>query len=179
MNDRAVKRCKPDRARCLSALVRVACVLALAGCAAGKPAALPEADGPDVGLIEIANRSPEYLLAIGVFDNGEECRGLKYVTELEKFKTKSFKADHRQTLSLWVTYSSQIRTGFKSCGAIYSLPFVQGDLRVTVEATDAMKQCRVGLSASTDRKTWAEIPGSRKRVGSMSIQADDAWCEKE
>ena len=179
MHQRAAQRCERRWAPRFLRLAQFVCALVLVGRATGDQGDLADAGGPDVGLIEIVNRSPEYLLSIGLFDRGEDCRGLQYVAELEKFKLKSIKAAHRETLSFWVSYSAGSARGVRSCGGIYSLPFVQGDLRVVVEAPDSMKQCLVGMSSSVDRKTWAQVPGSRKRIGRMSLRKDDSWCEKE
>jgi hypothetical protein len=141
--------------------------------------ALVAPSDPEAGSIEISNLSPEYLLSIAVFEGAEECRGIKYVAELEKFKLKTTRLRHRETLSLWVMYSVGSARGLTTCGAIYSLPFTHGDLRVVAERQASLKKCLVTVSSSQDGISWSPVPGFRKRVGRTSVLPEDPRCEQE
>ena len=160
-------------------LLRATRMLLVTGCATVVQSALADPSGPGVGLVEIGNLSPRYLLSVATFEGSEECRGIKYVAELEKFELKAVQLPHRETLSLWIAYSSASARGIRTCGAIYSLPFVRGDLRVLTEWRSSAKQCPVSVSSSEDGKNWVPVPGFRKRVGRTHILAEDPRCERE
>ena len=153
-------------------------LLLIPGALAGE-SALVGPSNPSVGLVEITNLSPAYLLSIASFEDDEECRGMKYVVELEKFKLKTIEVPHRETLSLWITFSAASARGLTTCGAIYSLPYIQGDLRVLTEWRASQKQCLVSVSSSQDGRNWVPVPGFRKRVGRTHILTQDPRCERE
>jgi hypothetical protein len=157
----------------------LAAIALLVGCAASGQNAFVDDSTPEAGLVEIANASPNYPLTVAVFDDSEECRGMKYVAEVEKFDEKSFRARHRKTLTLWIAYTAVQRGGGKGCGGIYSLPFERGDLRVVSEAPRALRECLVRAGWSEDRKTWAAVPSVRKRIGRTTVLGDEPRCEKE
>ena len=165
----------------LPASWRVSFVLSvgLAACASGNQNAVMSERDSDAGSVEIVNASPKYLLTIATFDDSQECRGPRYIAELEKFDSKSIRLAHRETLSLWITYTTGKASGLKTCGAVYSLPYTEGDLRVVSEASDSLKQCVVRVSWSRDGKTWAAVPDFRKRVGHMAVLEDDPRCGRE
>jgi len=163
----------------LKRIIRLAAVALLVGCAASGQSVFVDDGTSEAGLIEIANASPNYPLTVAIFDDSGECRGMKYVAEVEKFDKKSFRARHRKTLTLWITYTALQRGGGKGCGGIYSLPFESGDLRVVSEAPNALRECLIRAGWSEDRKTWAPVPSVRKRIGRTSVLDGEPRCETE
>lgn len=179
MNQCVLQHYKPTLSRSPLWFFLATLMLLLRGHASADQSALADPSDPSAGSVEISNLSPEYLLSVAVFEDAQECLGMKYLAELEKFKLKTTRLKHRETLSLWVTYSVGSPRGLTTCVGIYSLPFAQGDLRVVAERNAPLKKCLVNVSFSQDGEHWAPVPGLRRRISRTAILPEDPRCERE
>jgi hypothetical protein len=160
-------------------LIAALAVSALASCGWASRNVYQDANGLNAGTVVVRNMSPQYRVTLILFEESKDCRGTKFVSHFGEITNREIRAAHRQLLTITAQYSIKATTNESiSCGGIYSAPFSQGDLRVTIDSNNAGKNCSLNLKRSSNGSPWKQIDKPKKRTPLTPLLQNGAFCKE-
>lgn len=149
---------------CLVLMTFVVCTLQ--GCAYGSRNSHFDFEGSDGGGIEFINGNPDSLLAVIIYRDSTDCRDGKVF--FGGFSTKQTRVQHANQLSFDMGFSihssTYNNTYTKSCSGIYTVPFSEGDLRISMSHSSMLDTCSFKFEARNAGGTWTKVENVVRRT---------------
>jgi hypothetical protein len=157
-------------------VVYLSLAFVLAGCAGGN--VYQDVEGPNVGTLQTVNTSPGYRMAVALFENSQECTGIKHIHVFDSGPGKTVKVARRDALTLALgVHVENTATRISGCTDAFTVPFSQGDLRVRLGYLKDRNRCEFAFESSTDGMNWSPVRNVVRRGYKQPLSQDGSFCE--